>query len=153
MFIYEFLTGLIDINNDDVGDYTVAFAHWQLGSKAVLYKGHYNANPGAEQYWNSSGGWSTGLGTTANVGNNNTKFLNVTIPTAAYNITGTDEFVSYVFDSTSESTHSYLEYAPDYSGSTTTPPIPGFEILFVVFSLSAIMGLYLWKKKQVKINI
>jgi len=143
---------MIDINNDDVGDYTVAYAHHTLGDKAVLYKGHYNANPGSEEYWNTTAGWSTGLGTSANVGGRNANFLNISIPLAAYTITGTDEFVSYIFDSTTDSTYSYLEYAPDYSGSTGTPPIPGFEIIFVVFSLSAVLGLYLWKKKQVEIN-
>ncbi len=139
---------MIDCDNDDVGNFSIAFAYHTLGSKAVLHKGNYDTP--TKYYWNTTNGWSTALGDAADVGDNNTNFLNITIPSAAYTIQPTDEFVVYIFDSTSSLEYTYLEYAPDYT--LFDFPIPGFELFFVIFALSAIMGLYLWKKSKVQIH-
>ena len=142
---------MIDCDNDDTGNFTIAFAYHTLASKAVLYKGHYDANLGSEEYWNTSNGWSTGLGNSADIGDNNTKFINITIPSAAYTIQPADEFVVYIFDSLSESGVTYIDYAPDYTLGDLFP-IPGFEIVIIIVALSAIMGLFLWRKNRINIS-
>ncbi len=39
-----------------------------------------------------------------------------------------------------------------WSVGGNNPPIPGFEFVFIGIALLSLMGLYIWKKNQIKIN-
>jgi len=146
---------MIDTDNNDVGNYTIAYHNESLGEKVVMHQGNYDTGATAGTlYWNSSNQWEAfpaGYTNAGDVGNNNSQYLNVTIPPEAYNLTATDEFVVYVFDETTSADWYYIDYAPDLTLSDFLPPIPGFEWVFVGIALASLMGLFLWRKNKVNI--
>ena len=138
---------LIDTDNDDTENFTIAYSHI-IGDRAVLINGNYTSTI----YWNTSI-WDPFINNATTIGTNNTKFLNVTIPSTAYSLTGSEEFAVYVVDMlTEKGSWTYIDYVVDISLSDFFPPIPGFEFLLIILAIGGLMTLYFLKKPKINIQ-
>ena len=136
---------LIDTDNDNTENFTVAYSH-VIGDRAILINGTYTSTI----YWNTSV-WEADLNNATTVGTNNTKYLNITLPSTAHTLTASDEIAVYVIDTLTEAgSWTYIDYVVDLSLSDFFPPIPGFEFMFVFLALGGLLALYLWKRPRIK---